>query len=202
MIGNDIVDLAQAKRDSNWRRRGYLDKIFTPHEQQLIEAAIDPDQMVWLLWSMKESAYKRAVRRTYNRAFAPSKIVCHLTTSTVGAAEGFVFYHGTHQTKSVSTPRHISTVAFSANAMPSYTQVIVPFETTDFHTYQIRKQIRQHCARLFDTPEREILISKDSIGAPLLTVGNSVPASLSISHHGLYGAFAIESAAGLPNAVL
>lgn len=158
MIGNDIVDLAQAKRESNWRRRGYLDKIFTPDEQQLIQAAIDPDQMVWLLWSMKESAYKRAVRRTHNRAFAPSKIACHLTASTADAAEGVVFYQGTHQTKSISTSRYISTVAFATNAMPGYTQVIVPFETTHFqtHQYQIREQIRQHSARLFNTPEQKI----------------------------------------------
>ncbi|SOD79197.1 4'-phosphopantetheinyl transferase family protein [Spirosoma fluviale] len=193
MIGNDIVDLALAKRESNWRRRGYLDKIFTPHEQQLIHSANDPDQLVWLLWSMKESAYKLAVRRTGNRIFAPSKIGCHLSEPASETVTGDVFYHEAYRTKSVMTPQYISTVAFAANAMPRYTQVIVPFGTTDYgtHQYQIREQIRQHVSGLFDTPEQEILISKDSIGVPLLTVGNSVSIPLSISHHGLYGAFAI-----------
>lgn len=196
MIGNDIVDLALAKRESNWRRRGYLDKIFTPHEQHLIQTATNPDQLVWLLWSMKESAYKLAVRRSQNRVFAPAKIACEIISRGSETATGNVFYNGACQTKSVITPRYISTVAFTSNAIPAPEQFTVLFETTNHQTHQrqIREQIRQHSAWLFDTPEGEILISKDSIGAPLLTVGNSAPVPLSISHHGLYGSFAIGAA--------
>ena len=35
MIGNDIVDLKQAAKDSNWQRPRFLDKVFTKHEQDL-----------------------------------------------------------------------------------------------------------------------------------------------------------------------
>ena len=33
MIGNDIIDLDVAKTESNWKRKGFLDKIFTANEQ-------------------------------------------------------------------------------------------------------------------------------------------------------------------------
>ena len=39
MIGNDIIDLAFARKESNWQRPGFLNKIFTPDEQWLIANA-------------------------------------------------------------------------------------------------------------------------------------------------------------------
>ncbi|RZM18358.1 MAG: 4'-phosphopantetheinyl transferase superfamily protein, partial [Pedobacter sp.] len=53
MIGNDIVDLLQASKDSDWNRKGYLDKIFTEEEQFLIASEMHSSLVVWLLWSMK-----------------------------------------------------------------------------------------------------------------------------------------------------
>lgn len=76
MIGNDIVDLLQAAKDSNWQRNGFLDKLFTAEEQFLISSDIHPPMMVWLLWSMKESAYKIDSRETKLRLFAPVKLIC------------------------------------------------------------------------------------------------------------------------------
>jgi phosphopantetheinyl transferase (holo-ACP synthase) len=63
MIGNDVVDLDLASRQSNWRRKGFLQKVFSPEEQDLITTSKDRDGMVWLLWSMKESAYKAHQRQ-------------------------------------------------------------------------------------------------------------------------------------------
>jgi phosphopantetheinyl transferase (holo-ACP synthase) len=62
VIGNDIVDLALARKESNWKRPG-LNKIFTTKEQLLISSAENPNTMVWNLWSRKRAAYK-----IYNRA--------------------------------------------------------------------------------------------------------------------------------------
>ena len=74
MIGNDVVDLVLAKKESNWKRKGFLNKIFTPYEQELIEKAPNQEQMVWLLWSIKESVYKAYQRINYNEGFYPTKI--------------------------------------------------------------------------------------------------------------------------------
>ncbi|AWG21725.1 hypothetical protein FFWV33_09325 [Flavobacterium faecale] len=74
MIGNDVVDLVLAKTESNWRRKGYLDKLYTTWEQTIIKKSVHPDEMVWVLWSIKESVYKAYQRIEYNEGFYPIKI--------------------------------------------------------------------------------------------------------------------------------
>ncbi len=76
MIGNDIVDLALARKESNWKRKGFFDKIFTQKEQFKISNADDPEIMVWNLWSRKEAAYKIYNRETQIRAFIPLQLEC------------------------------------------------------------------------------------------------------------------------------
>ena len=76
MIGNDIVDLALARKESNWKRKGFLDKIFTKNEQLLISKAEDPEVMVWNLWSRKEAVYKVYNRQTQIRGYFPLQLEC------------------------------------------------------------------------------------------------------------------------------
>ncbi len=195
MIGNDIVDLAQARRESNWQRKGFLNKVFTSHEQQLIHTASDPDVMVWTLWSMKESAYKVMVRETGRRFFAPHQLACHLSATRSDALEGSVFYQRTYYTTSSVTARHIATAAFSADGVQSFTQVIVPFERTDYqHQHRvIRDTIKQYFATRFSIDESRIQIQKSEFGVPALVIidsaGRTMSQPISISHHGRYGAF-------------
>lgn len=74
MIGNDVIDLVLAKKESNWKRKGFLIKLFTSFEQELIAKATNQEEMVWMLWSMKESVYKAYQRINYNEGFYPIKI--------------------------------------------------------------------------------------------------------------------------------
>jgi phosphopantetheinyl transferase (holo-ACP synthase) len=76
MIGNDIIDLDLANRESNWQRKGYLNKIMTTGEQELIHNAQNPHEMVWYLWSLKEAAYKIYNRQTQHRGFIPLRLEC------------------------------------------------------------------------------------------------------------------------------
>lgn len=79
MIGNDIVDLQLAKTQSNWKRRGYLQKIFTEKEGQQILKSENRDKMVWLFWSMKEAAYKAWQRKNnLPPKFNPRSFECAL----------------------------------------------------------------------------------------------------------------------------
>ncbi|MEM0543609.1 4'-phosphopantetheinyl transferase superfamily protein [Flavobacterium sp. j3] len=76
MIGNDIVDLKLAHQESNWQRKGFLAKLFTAHEQQLILSSCTPESMVWNLWSRKEAAYKIYNRLSGQRVFNPKSFEC------------------------------------------------------------------------------------------------------------------------------
>ena len=76
MIGNDIIDLALAKKESNWKRKGFLDKLFTPNEQLFILNSDNPETTVWNLWSRKEACYKIYNRQTNIRGFIPLRLEC------------------------------------------------------------------------------------------------------------------------------
>ena len=54
-----------------------MDKLFLPHEQQLIKNAPQQPVMVWLLWSCKEAVYKIVHRATRVRKFAPQEFACY-----------------------------------------------------------------------------------------------------------------------------
>jgi phosphopantetheinyl transferase (holo-ACP synthase) len=74
MIGNDVIDLALAKVESNWQRKGYLDKVFTTKEKNLIYSAENLTLMVWVLWSRKEAVYKIIRQENGLRGFYPLRI--------------------------------------------------------------------------------------------------------------------------------
>lgn len=199
MIGNDIVDLTQAKRESNWQRNGFLDKLFTAHEQQLIHTANDPERMVWLLWSMKESTYKVIMRETGKRVFAPLKLACHINLLSEETAKGVVFQEKTYQTKSLITPLYIASVATPITSSPDFYQAVIPLESATYQsqTIRIRKEIKQYCTETLAIPENNSSIHKNQHGTPVLhlinNIGELLIIPISISHHGWYGSFAIST---------
>jgi phosphopantetheinyl transferase (holo-ACP synthase) len=94
VIGNDIVDLALAKKESNWQRKGFLNKIFTQKEQLLIANADNPEVMVWNLWTRKEAAYKIYNRQTNIRGYFPLQLECFYESETTGTVTcyGYNYY--------------------------------------------------------------------------------------------------------------
>ena len=93
MIGNDVVDLKLAGIQSNWQRKGYLNKIFTDLEQQLIANSEDKNNMVWQLWSRKEAVYKLLLQQGHARGYYPIKIECLDIKNTAGKVKfDYKFY--------------------------------------------------------------------------------------------------------------
>ncbi|WP_293890267.1 4'-phosphopantetheinyl transferase superfamily protein [Flavobacterium sp.] len=112
MIGNDIIDLAFARKESNWQRKGFLDKIFTTREQLLISNSQNPETTVWNLWSRKEAAYKIYNRQTQIRAFIPLQLECFDLELKNGFIYGKVIrYEAVYFTKTVITSQYIETNA-------------------------------------------------------------------------------------------
>lgn len=112
MIGNDIIDLALARKESNWKRSGFLDKIFTKREQLLILKAQDSEQMVWNLWSRKEAAYKIYNRQTGIRAYIPLKLECYDLKIINRILYGKVFCNiAIYYTRTELTEEYIHTIA-------------------------------------------------------------------------------------------
>ena len=114
MICNDIIDLQLASTQSNWQRKGWLEKQFTQSERDIVAQSKTPELTVWRLWSMKEAAYKGVVRRHKRRFFNPKLLQCSPQSPTLGTVqyEG-VFYQ-------VSTVVSTDFIYSTANT-PEYT---------------------------------------------------------------------------------
>ena len=112
MIGNDIIDLALARKESNWKRKGFLEKLFTENEQMLISNSQNPETAVWNLWSRKEAAYKIYNRQTKIRAFIPLQLECFDIEERDGVLIGHVVCYGAfYYTKTTITSDYIETNA-------------------------------------------------------------------------------------------
>lgn len=79
-IGNDLVDLCLPENQAKVQNKRWLNKIFVPAEQHLIEQATEPNTMAWLLWSCKESTYKVAIKQGMLPNYRPLDFVVELDT--------------------------------------------------------------------------------------------------------------------------
>ncbi|MFV8269469.1 4'-phosphopantetheinyl transferase superfamily protein [Flavobacterium sp. GT2N3] len=108
MIGNDVIDLALAKKESNWKRNRFLDKIFTVKEQLFIVNAENPEIMVWNLWSRKEATYKIYNRETGIRGYFPLQIECSFENEHSGTV---AIRGNTYFTNTIISDAFIHTIA-------------------------------------------------------------------------------------------
>jgi phosphopantetheinyl transferase (holo-ACP synthase) len=123
LIGNDIIDLSVAKSESDWQRRGFLEKQFTENEQQLILAASNPFVLVWKFWSMKEAAYKVYAQQNEVRFFAPKKFDC----LPMSEKEGLVsFKDQIFYTSSIVARDYIFTLASLEKVIKAYSEFVMP----------------------------------------------------------------------------
>ena len=181
MIGNDIIDLSLAKTESNWQRRGFLEKQFTANEQQLILAATNSFDLVWRFWSMKEAAYKVYSQQNEIRFFAPKKFDCLLMSKKEGLVlfKDQIFY-----TSSILTQNYIFTLAGLQKKTKAYSEFVMPQD--------IDMMIKIKLEDLTAFSATEIEQKKSKNGAPLYYYKDILlTRSCSISHHGNYGVFSL-----------
>lgn len=159
MIGNDIIDLPLAHHQSNWQRKGFVQKLFTTEEQLLISKASDPELMVWFLWSMKEAAYKIYNRQTKKRAYIPQKLQCRLHSKSLLYDTGLVLCEDQlYYTQTVLSIDSIHTIAVS--------------NLTDLD-------------QVIEIENKNII--KDKYGIPYWIANlKDTPQDVSISHHGRF----------------
>jgi len=181
MIGNDIIDLTLAKKESNWQRKGFLEKLFTLNEQRAILKSENPFLQVWLFWSMKEAAYKCYTQKYLKRFFAPQKFECSLTSKD----EGVVFFNeNKYYTTTYIDALYIYTIATNKLEGAKFFSSIGSPKTID---KDLKRKLQEETA----ISAKEITQRKSAIGAPLYYHKEKLLSnSCTISHHGNYGAFA------------
>ncbi|OIV40429.1 4'-phosphopantetheinyl transferase family protein [Flavobacterium johnsoniae] len=163
MIGNDVIDLLQSRRESNWQRKGFIEKLFTLNEQLLISHAKDPELMVWILWSMKEAAYKVYNRKTKIREYIPKKLVCSLESKNLD---------------------YINRNVIKGNVICSedlyYTKTIL--SNNSIHTIAV--SILDDLDKVIEIEKQSII--KDQNGIPFLISSQNKKQDVSISNHGRF----------------
>lgn len=81
MLGNDVVDLAEARAPRHAR---FDVRVFTPAERRRIAAAAEPEAARWMHWAAKESAFKAARRLDATTVFSPRRFVVALDARGCG----------------------------------------------------------------------------------------------------------------------
>ncbi|HSI70979.1 MAG TPA: 4'-phosphopantetheinyl transferase superfamily protein [Gillisia sp.] len=187
MIGNDIVDLEVAERESNWRRPGYLQKIFNVEERLQIEAAQNPDLLVWTFWSMKEAAYKAYQRKFgLGRSFNPSKISCCISIKENTSASGKVrINRSTFITKTSFKESYVHTTANSSEAKKVVSKIYPSAEN-------VKELLLKEISVKMGYPLLSVSIKKDRSSVPILIADDQkINLPFSISHHGKFSAFSL-----------
>ena len=181
MIGNDIVDLSIAEKESNWSRKNFLNKLFTDNERSLIISSKNSFNLIWRIWSMKEAAYKIHTQITGTRFFAPKKFDCML----ISELEGLVYFNNEiFYTMSIINKNFISSIAYTDKHINTYTEFVKP--------RYIDSKIKIKLEALTKFSSTKIKQKKLKNGAPIYYHEDTIlTKSCSISHHGNYGIFSL-----------
>jgi len=174
MIGNDIIDLNIAKKESNWKRKGYLNKVFSKDEICFVLNQPNPELLVWLLWSMKESAYKIIHRETLIRKYEPWKlegvVLSKHRTLFLGKIK---FEKKTFLTKTIISGNILHTIAVAEGRSFDNLRIY------ENHLLKDKTNFLQSCL-----PENEYF-NKDENGIPfILNTVYGIKKTASLSHHG------------------
>lgn len=189
MIGNDVVDLKAAAKESNWHRKGFLEKVFTAREREALSSFEDQHLMVWLLWSMKEAAYKARQRQfDLSRSLNWQSMECSIEKITSENASGVVSVEGIfYFTDSDITSERVHTSAGNRKSISFQNEV---FETS---SEAVKKDLLRCTANFLSLPVRELSFRKNPFGVPYISYDNQkIFDQFSFSDHGRFAAFSLS----------
>ena len=186
MIGNDVVDLILAATQSNWQRKGFLEKLFSKNEQKIILNSEVPEILVWRLWTMKESVYKAHQRRfSLAPQFNPRELQCKIFSSEKGEVEIDSCIY--------SVSSEVSAEFIYSEAVPknSIFERISQFRI-GISSEALKVQALEKFGSLCRQENNNLAIQKSENGVPFFSSGNRLfDTPVSFTHHGNYSAFTI-----------
>ncbi|MGF7078193.1 4'-phosphopantetheinyl transferase family protein [Mucilaginibacter sp. UYCu711] len=202
--GNDIVALNLVDKQRTLLPAFYL-KFITPAELSLHkESAISFENFIWLLWSVKESAYKYLKRSDESLVFSPSKLIVQNLSIPAESDRVYLdtdqivdtFYDGIVSTGS-------STIKFRSAINNQFIATVInegdvywgvqAIADSDYHTQSNAVRLLA-LAKLNDIILADDLwIDKHSSGYPFIVNGtHPLRSSISFAHHGCYVSYAFQ----------
>lgn len=185
MVGNDIVDIEEARKTSNWQRPRFLEKLFTIKEQQLILNSENSFLMVWRLWSMKEAAYKLYTLLHPSRFYKPKSFECEI--NDLYGTVTFQDYKCYVDTK-IASNYILSEARLEEHKMTSN---VLKFENenTKAQSRILKTELLNSVAKRYQIEAETLRVVKNEFGVPTVRTGLK-EINVSLTHHGSYGAYA------------
>lgn len=187
MVGNDIVDVSEAKRASNWQRPRFLEKIFTSKEQCLIQNSKDPFTLVWRLWSIKEAAYKLYTQIYPSRFYNPKGFECELKNSH----SKVVFKNFKCYVQTKTTSEYIISEARLGDCEMTSKILLLKDKNSESQSEFLKVKLLDRISEDYNLALSNLNFNKSEFGIPTVNF-NSETLNVSLTHHGNYGAIAIS----------
>lgn len=190
VIGNDVVHLADPEIAAHHLRSRFVERVCSGQEVERLGCSEAPHRLLWTLFAAKEAAYKAAMKRRPNIAFAPRRF-------DVDAQLTRVTYQGWELALRIAYASDwVHAVACSGAAPPAgYVERLVAGVD---QSQGVRELAMRAFAGDFDLPPSQLQIvraavrgARDGRGPPrLLLDGQPLPIDISLSHDGPYVACA------------
>lgn len=187
MVGNDVVDLGDRESQPETLHPRFDGRVFTVDELRLIHTRRSSNQMRWMLWACKESAFKLVKRRRPSTVFSPRAFEVEIN----GSGTAWAHHHGS--TVDIKIARHGGAIHAVAawNRDEGHRIISGVGKSRANPSDAVRELACQHLARVFSCRSAEIEIASGPDRIPKLLVGGRESQRfISLSHHGRFVAFA------------
>ena len=179
MIGNDLVDISEAKKSKHWHTQRYLDKLFTENEQIIIKESEHRFEMICRLWSMKESAYKIISRSLNTRFYLPKALECTIENDINGSV---TFDGQDYETQTTANNHFLYSIALENKS--KWNSLV-----SEISTGTSRSTLEEKLLSQFNI--KDLAIKKVEYNIPVLTDNkNFYFEQFSLTHHGDFTAYA------------
>jgi phosphopantetheinyl transferase (holo-ACP synthase) len=208
------VDLTDPHNMGKSRNTRFINRVFTPSEQELISRARNQDAVLWALWAGKEAAYKLVKKHDPSVTSVPRlyEVSLNCAEESVGlspgsnALTGFVATpHGRVQIKIFITSDYVHCIGTTSaldemEALVWHVDRISPDSqaSPDYESAFVRKALKLRLSKCYDESPENIEIrrvnSPYGLAPPSVCI-NGEPAAIdvSLSHDGLFTAYAFAA---------
>ncbi len=199
MLGNDIVDLADPETRSGGQHPRFDERVFAQSERAVLARNSDPTRMRWILWAVKESAYKALRRMRPGTVFSPPRFVVDLDpqldgTVTVGNeyCRAHVEIDGAcvHAIATVDSTRAWTLWGSQRISHPSIRSSRDNAAVDGNASQRARELALEQIASRLEINRSELDIERSGRIPHLLHRGARTTATLSLAHHGSHVGFA------------
>lgn len=193
-LGNDVVDLGDPETLLCGLHPRFAERVFTPRERAALRASPQRRRLHWALWAAKESAYKAQKRREALAVFSPGDYEVDLPPLTAASEPvvltGRVSRRGTGMRVEVRVDgTTVHAIASAGNETAARALVLwrVGAAVGDAGV-AVRRLAAGAIGSALDLDPAELQI----VGRPpvVLHRGRALDATVSLSHHGRFVAFA------------